>query len=137
MWPRFEATSDEPVTAAQVVSRGSDAIKAPAAVAFVVIVVMGLIVATIVRSKVMVEQPPGSWQGLLPALVLFGCLGTGFVVGWVWHAATVRRWWDWAVATGVNLDELIAAACEAGLISSRESWWQERSSTLHARQRQR
>lgn len=41
------------------------------------------------------------------------------------------------MATGVDPDELIAAASEEGLISPKESWWQQRRSTLRARREHR
>ncbi len=134
MWPRFQSPPGEQLSAAQVVERGNSAIKAPAGLAIAAIGIAGLVVAAVIRNHVMAE--PESWRRFLPALLLFGCLGAGFAVAWAWHAVTVPRWWDWAVATGVDTEELIAAASEAGLISSTESWWQERPSTQHARHRQ-
>ncbi|HEY4320107.1 MAG TPA: hypothetical protein VGM77_02925 [Gemmatimonadales bacterium] len=135
MWPRFESPAGEQLTVAQVVERGNSAIKAPAGLAIAAIALSSLIVAAIVRSHVMAE--PDSWHRFLPALLMFACLGFAFGIAWAWHAVTVPRWWDWAVATGVDTDELIAAASQAGLISRREAWWQERPSTLHARRRHR
>jgi len=131
MWPRFESPPGEQLSAAQLVERGSSAIKAPAGLATAAIGLTGLVIAAVVRSRVVGE--PESWRQFLPALLLFGCLAAGFAAAWAWHSITVPRWWDWAVATGVDTDELIAAASEAGLISFKESWWQERPSTLRAR----
>lgn len=135
MWPRFESPPGEQLTLDQVVERGNSAIKAPAGLAIAAISFAGLVAAGVLRNRVMAE--PDSWHRYLPALLCFACLGLAFAAAWAWHAITVPRWWDWAVATGVDTDALIAAASQAGLISPSESWWQERPSTLQARCQQR
>ena len=134
MWPRFQSPPGDHLEVAQVVERGTSAIKAPAGLAMAAMGIVGLVVAVVIRNRVMTE--PESWRRFLPAFLLFAFLGAGFAVAWAWHAVTVPRWWDWAVATGVDTDELIAAELEGGLLSSQESWWRERPSTIRARRRQ-
>ena len=132
MWPSFESRPGEALSVEQRIERANVTIKLPGIGAIVVTALAGLIIGVMLRLQGATEQD--GWRGFLPAMVMFGSLGLGFTLAWAWHTLTIPRWWDWAVTTGVDFDELVAAATAAGLISHRESWWQERPSTLRARQ---
>ncbi|HEX3926688.1 MAG TPA: hypothetical protein VHW65_01720 [Gemmatimonadales bacterium] len=120
MWPSVDP-GPGPWTPDSVVKVGEHVVIARAKRAAVIIAIAGLVAA-----KAIAAGPGRLGLGSgIPIAVGVAVVSIGAAVGslWVWNAIVVPRWWRWAIATGVNHDELVELAKRALLISDQDPWW--------------